>query len=134
MHAHRVFITFVIRVLVVVAVGARPPERAALHRGISPYGHHKLKPARRLKRFVGEIPVVKTGNGKHAHEIEKRGHRECSPAEPSPNHEQAARVEKDVRDKTDRIDEIGIFIEVAFAAGDDVVGIEHVKKHGLGAG
>ena len=69
---------------VVVPMMRGPPDRTALHGGCADHAKDKLADARGLEGAMREIPVVKPGDGEHAHEVGKHRdeHGHGTPADP----------------------------------------------------
>lgn len=86
-------IFFGVGVAVVMAMMRCPPQRAALNRGIAHGGKNKLPEPIGFKRIVGEITMVKSGNGKHADKIKPGGRQNGKPAPPHPDDPQTHQVQ-----------------------------------------
>ena len=78
------YVVFVFRMGMVVAMMGRPPQRAALYGGRADDRKDKLRRAGGLEGSMGKIPMVKPRDGKHAQDIERYrdGHGGGAPAYP----------------------------------------------------
>ena len=65
----RVDVVLGVRVLVMVAVMAGPPQHALLRRRLRAQREQELERARRLERAVREVAVVRRGHDDHADEV-----------------------------------------------------------------
>lgn len=63
---HRMDVILLIRMLVMMAMMSRPPERALLRRHAAQKGQHKLKPAGGLEGTMREVAVIAPGDAKLA--------------------------------------------------------------------
>jgi len=80
-----------------------PPERTALSSGCTENSKQKLSQSRCFKRPVGKIPVIKSRNGKHSTDIEKKGDRDSRPTPTHPKDPQAHRMNTPKRDAPDPV-------------------------------
>ena len=83
-----------VRVLVVMPVGGGPPEGTTLDREIPPAGEDELHETRGLEGAMREIPMVETGDGEHAEDIQKCRDGHSGPAPAGPDDPQAADVQE----------------------------------------
>jgi hypothetical protein len=67
----RVHVVRLVRVDVVVAMMGRPPDRAALHRRGAQQAEDELTDARGLEGAVRKVAMIETGDGEHAHHVER---------------------------------------------------------------
>ena len=72
--AWRMHVGIGIGMAVMMAMMGCPPKRTALDTGGADRGENKLHRPRSAERFVRKIPVVKTGDGKHANGIQAERH------------------------------------------------------------
>jgi hypothetical protein len=78
----------------VVAMMGGPPQGTALNGRVAHDAEHKLPCSIRLVCFMREIPVVKTGYGKHADSVEGQRYDDSGPAPTDPKNAQATEMEK----------------------------------------
>jgi hypothetical protein len=78
----------------VVAMMRSPPQGTALNGRIAHDAEHKLPLPICLECFMREIPVVKTGYGKHADEVEGQRYDDRGPAPTDPKYAQTTEMEK----------------------------------------
>lgn len=76
----RVYIPLLVGMPVMVSMLVTPPQGPALNRHGAEDGKQKLRRARGVKGFMGKIPVIKTGDGKHAQQVQRRGRGHGKPA------------------------------------------------------
>jgi hypothetical protein len=86
-------IFFGVRVAVVMAMMRCPPQRSALYRGVADNGKDELPEPIGLKRLVGEIAMVESGNRKHADKIKPGCRQNGKPAPPYPDDPQTHQVQ-----------------------------------------
>ena len=84
-----VLVVFLVGMLVVVAVRAGPPERAALDRQGGPDGHHELESARGGVGLVREVAVQEAGNREHPEEVQADGGPDGNRASADPDNGEA---------------------------------------------
>ena len=97
--ARRVVVFGHIGVAVVVTVMGSPPQRATLDRAVADAGEHELEEATGAVGAVRQVAVVKTGDGEHAHGVERHRHPHGGPAPADPDHGEAGKVDADERDQ-----------------------------------
>ena len=125
LHAGRMNILFLVRVLVMMPMHPRPPERTALRAGQAEEGGDELSDPRNLERLVAEIPVVKTGDEEHPREVKKhrRGHRDPTP--PGPDNPEAAEVQNDEGNQTPPLHALGLIAD-HFRVALEIIAVEAV--------
>ena len=90
-----VLIFLFVRVLVVVTVGAGPPEGASLDGESGPDGHHELEGAGRGVGLVGEVTVEEARDGEHPEEVEADGRTHGDRADADPDDPETGQMEDD---------------------------------------
>ena len=93
----RVDIDLFVGMLVMVAVGGGPPERATLHGAVSKDCEKELAKAGCLEGAMREIAVVKSSDREHSDEIKKQGCDNDGGIDTNPEDGEAADMEKDKR-------------------------------------
>ena len=109
--------------LVVVAMRAGPPERAALHGRGGPDGHHELEGPGGGVGLVREIPVEEAGDREHPEEIKSDRGPDGDGTDADPDHGETGQMEDDKGDGTGPIHLLGGILE-SFDTFRDVVRIE----------
>src|SRR5512145_1649312 len=87
-----------------MAVMARPPQRAALRAGGSEQGERELASPAGLKRTMRKIAVIPPGDGEHPDEIEDRCHPDGGPTPSHPEHPQTHEMDGDNGHATQPVD------------------------------
>ncbi len=104
----RVRVFGLVGVLVMVAVMRGPPDGPALHGRGAEHAEQELRNARSLERLVREIAVIETGDGEHAHEIQRHAHENGHRAHAHHESEQTGRVHQDERQRAYPVDAVGV--------------------------
>ena len=112
-HMGRVGILWFIGMLVVVAVVIRPPQGPALDAGGAEQRQEELAQPRGAVGFMGEIPVVKSGDREHPDKIERRRNGCGEPACANPNDSKAAEMKENKGQAANQVDPIRL-------AADDI--------------
>ncbi len=126
-------IVLLVGVPVVMPMHRRPPQRAALHGGIAEHGKSELHRARGVESAVRKVAVVKAGDGKHPHEIKRRGDGDRRPAPADREHRETADVQEDKRQAAPPFKAVGPRAHRLRALGE-VVGVEPLPNGGEDAG
>ena len=103
-----------------------PPKRTALNGGGADYGKNKLCGARGVKSFVGKIAVIKSGDGEHAHEIQKNCRTERKPTPTYKKYSEAAEMQKNKRQDADEFH----FVRPGADGGEVAVAVVGIKPLG----
>ena len=81
-----------------------PPDWSFLSGGRADEGEDELEPTTCFVASVREIAVVDTGDSKHPHYIQSDAYGKSDPTEPSPQHQEAPKMNRPERELFNEID------------------------------
>lgn len=99
-------VVFSVRMLVMMPMDRRPPQRAALHRRVSEHREEELTDSRCLECAMRKVAMIKAGDCKHPNPVKQHGDRNSSPAPSHPNDAKAAEVNEDKREAPPKLEGI----------------------------
>ena len=100
-----------IGVAMVMTVMRCPPEWPALHAHGTDRSKEELHRPRGAERAMREVAVIETGQGEHAHGIQRRCYDQGHPGEANPDNSNAGDMHGNERDRAQPVDAIGVVIQ-----------------------
>ena len=119
----RVRVRLLVRVLVVVPVVRRPPERAALDGRGAERAKQELHEPRGLEAPMREVAVVKPSDGEHPHEVERNRDSGGGPTPADPQDAKADGVKKNKRAAAPEVH----FVRLGAGGGEVVTAVVGVE-------